>query len=151
MPESGIKDKKFSIHRVTTSHWEWSRGELRSLKIFEIKWNLHSTPSSTIRQSLSCTSELFRIVALRVLVGLIARNAENMLWQLNEWYLLFFDSFYWRIVRAMTERSLHFTAKGFKSQVVAIADDTINPKSKRYGIIDKEVRTISWIVPIDKL
>lgn len=39
----------------------------------------------------------------------------------------------------MAERTLHYANKGFRSQVVAIAPDPSDPKSKRHPIIDKEV------------
>jgi hypothetical protein len=39
----------------------------------------------------------------------------------------------------MAERTLHYANKGFRSQVVAIAPDRSDPRSKRHPIIDKEV------------
>lgn len=41
----------------------------------------------------------------------------------------------------MSERSMHFTSRGYRSQVFALAPDINDPKSKRYDIIDKEVLT----------
>jgi hypothetical protein len=39
----------------------------------------------------------------------------------------------------MAERTLHYANKGFRSQVVAIAPDPSDPRSKRHPTIDKEV------------
>ena len=39
----------------------------------------------------------------------------------------------------MADRTLHFSAKGFKTQMIAIATEVNDPKSKRHSSIDKEV------------
>lgn len=45
----------------------------------------------------------------------------------------------------MAERTLHYANKGFRSQVVAIASDPSDPKSKRHPIIDKEVNIYQFL------
>ena len=40
--------------------------------------------------------------------------------------------------RIMTERTLHFASKGFRTQLVEIAPEPTEPKSKRYGLIEEE-------------
>lgn len=38
----------------------------------------------------------------------------------------------------MSERTLHFTAKGFRTQLVGVAPEPTEPRSKRYGLIEEE-------------
>jgi hypothetical protein len=40
------------------------------------------------------------------------------------------------------ERTLHYTAQGFRSRLVEIAPDVGDPYSKRTDIIEKEVRNV---------
>ena len=43
----------------------------------------------------------------------------------------------------MADRTLHFSAKGFKTQMIAIAPEIKAPNSKRHSSIDKEVSASS--------